>query len=156
MIKDYFVKIRALYKDKSVSFTLEGLKLFMETGRVTEIPDFMYTYLTPPQRLTLLKNIIKSVDDGSFAPCIIKSEKFTIPSPICICAPNTHNVIIYYFSPDKGQFIFHLQELSLVQSFHDFLKSLPDSLLVYSAEESKQLLHTVYDKYKALPEFTAR
>ena len=156
VIKDYFVKIRALYKDKSVSFTLEGLKLFMETGRVTEIPDFLYTYLTPPQRLTLLKNIIKSVDDGSFAPCIIKSEKFTIPSPICICAPNTHNVIIYYFSPDKGQFIFHLQELSLVQSFHDFLKSLPDSLLVYSAEESKQLLHTVYDKYKALPEFTAR
>ena len=60
------------------------------------------------------------------------------------------------FSPDKGQFIFHLQELSLVQSFYDFLKSLPDSLLVYSDDESKQLLHNIYDKYKALPEFTAR
>lgn len=156
VIKDYFTKIRAQYKDKSISFTLEGLNLFMETGRVTEIPDFMYTYLTPPQRLTMLKNIINSVDDGSFNPRLIKSEKFTIPSPICICAPNEHSVIIYYFSPDKGQYIFHLQELSLVQAFYDFLKFLPDSLLVYTAEESKQLLHTVYDKYKALPEFTAR
>lgn len=152
VIKDYFNKIRAQYKDKSVTFTLDGLNLFMETGRVTEIPDFMYTYLTPQQRLTMLKRIIASVDDGSFAPRIIKSEKLTIPSPICICAPNEHNVIIYYFSPDKGQYIFHLQELSLVQAFHDFLRYLPDSLLVYTAEESKQLLHKVYDKYMSQPE----
>lgn len=153
VITTYFEKIRTQYTKKHISFTLEGLNLFMETGRVTEIPDFMYTYLTPPQRLTLLKNIVVSVDNGSFSPRIIKSEKLTVPSPICICAPNEHKVVIYYFSPDKGQYIFHLQELSLVQAFYDYLRYIPDSLLVYDAEESKQLLHTVFDKYKALANY---
>lgn len=152
VIKAYFVKIRAQFKNKHISFTLEGLNLFMETGRVTEIPDFMYTYLTPKQRLTMLQKIVASVDDGSFNARIIKSQKLTVPSPICICAPNEHTVTIYYFSPDKGEYIFHLQELSLVQAFYDFLKYLPDSLLVYSAEETRQLLHDVLDKYQGLLE----
>ena len=148
VIADYFAKIRSKYSSHSISFTLEGLNLFMETGRVTEIPDFMYTYLTPPQRLALLKNIINSVDDGSFTPRIVRSEKLSVPSPICICAPSEQKVIIYYFSPNKGQYIFHLQELSLVHAFHDFLVYLPESSMVYSDEESKELLHSVYEKYK--------
>ena len=153
VITDYFAKIRAQYKNKHIFFTLEGLTLFMETGRVTEVPDFMYTYLTPPQRLTMLKNIVASVDDGTFAPRIIKSEKFTVPSPICICAPSEHKVVIYYFSPDKGQYTFYLQELSLVQAFYDFLTYLPESQLVYDLEESKALLHEVLHKYQQLAEF---
>lgn len=148
VISSYFAKIRSQYSSHHISFTLEGLTLFMETGRVTEIPDFMYTYLTPPQRLTLLKNIINAVDDDSFKPRIIRSEKFSIPSPICICAPSEQKVIIYYFSPNKGQYIFQLQELSLVHAFHDFLVYLPQSSMVYSEEESKELLHKVYAKYK--------
>ena len=148
VIAAYFDKIRAQYSTHHISFTLEGLNLFMETGRVTEIPDFMYTYLTPPQRLALLKNIINSVDDGSFTPRIVRSDKLSVPSPICICAPSEQNIIIYYFSPNKGQYIFHLQELSLVHAFHDFLVYLPESSMVYSEEESKELLHAVYDKYK--------
>ena len=150
VIAAYFDKIRAQYSTHHISFTLEGLNLFMETGRVTEIPDFMYTYLTPPQRLALLKNIINSVDDGSFTPRIVRSDKLSVPSPICICAPSEQNIIIYYFSPNKGQYIFHLQELSLVHAFHDFLVYLPESSMVYSEEESKELLHSVYDKYNNL------
>ena len=110
----------------------------------------MYTYLTPPQRLALLKNIINSVEDGSFTPRIVRSDKLSVPSPICICAPSEQNIIIYYFSPNKGQYIFHLQELSLVHAFHDFLVYLPESSMVYSEEESKELLHSVYEKYKNL------
>lgn len=125
----------------------------METGRVTEIPDFMYSYLTPPQRLTMLKAIVASVDDGSFTPHIIRSERLTVPSPICICAPNEHKVIIYYFSPDKGQYIFSLQELSLVQAFYDFLTYLHESPLVYSLDESKAMLHNVLEKYQQHPNF---
>ena len=147
VIAAYFAKIRAQYSNHFISFTLEGLNLFMETGRVTEIPDFMYTYLKPQQRLILLKNIITSVDDGSFKPRIVRSDKLSVPSPLCICAPNEQKVIIYYFSPNKGQYIFHLQELSLVHAFHDFLVYLPESSMVYSEEESKKLLHSIYDKY---------
>lgn len=153
VIVDYFAKIRAQYKNKHISFTLEGLNYFMETGHITEIPDFMYTYLTPPQRLAMLKRIVNAVDDGSFTPRIIKSEKFTIPSPICICAPSEHKVIIYYFSPDKGQYIFYLQELSLVHAFYDFLTYLPESTLVYTADESKELLHNVLRKYQQLASY---
>lgn len=153
VIVDYFSKIRAQYQNKHISFTLEGLNYFMETGRVTEIPDFMYSYLTPPQRLTMLKAIVASVDDGSFTPHIIRSERLTVPSPICICAPNEHKVIIYYFSPDKGQYIFSLQELSLVQAFYDFLTYLHESPLVYSLDESKAMLHNVLEKYQQHPNF---
>lgn len=147
VITAYFAKIRTQYANHLISFTLEGLNLFMETGRVTEIPDFMYTYLTPAQRLTMLRNIINCVDDGSFKPRIVRSEKLSIPSPICICAPSEQKVTIYYFSPNKGQYIFQLQELSLVHAFYDFLVYLPTSSMVYSEEESKNLLHAVYDKY---------
>ena len=150
VIADYFAKIRSKYSSHSISFTLEGLNLLMETGRVTEIPDFMYTYLTPPQRLALLKNIINSVEDGSFTPRIVRSGKLSVPSPICFSAPSEQKVVIYNISPNKGQYIFHLQELSLVHAFHDFLVYLPESSMVYSEEESKELLHSVYEKYKNL------
>ena len=95
------------------------------------------------------RNAIRK-EDGSFTPRIVRSGKLSVPSPICICAPSEQKVVIYYFSPNKGQYIFHLQELSLVHAFHDFLVYLPESSMVYSEEESKELLHSVYEKYKNL------
>lgn len=148
VIAQYFDKIRAQATSCKISFTLEGLRLFMETGRITEIPDFMYTYLTAPQRLTLLKNIVDSVDAGNFSPHIIRGEKFSVPSPLCICSPSPQKVTIYYFSPNRGQYIFRLQELSLVHAFHDFMTYLAASSLVYDEAESKQLLHSVLAEYQ--------
>ena len=144
----YFGKIRDT-SNFYQSFTLEGLRLFMDTGKVTEIPDFMYTYLTERQRITLLRNIVASTDKGAFHPRIIKSELFTVPLPIDIVSPTEQTVYIYYFSQTKGIYVFHLHELGLVHAFHDFLEYLTGSELVYSADETKKLLHQVLEEYEA-------
>lgn len=149
LIREYMGKVRDRFSRCLNAFTMEGLRLFMDTGRVTEIPDFMYTYLTPAQRLVLLKHMIDAADAGNFHPSVIRSEKFTVPSPLCIVAPSEQSVVIYYFSPDKGQYTFRLQELSLVQAFYDFLVFLQESPFVYDAATSRRMLHEVYDEYSA-------
>lgn len=149
LIREYMGKVRDRFSRCLNAFTLEGLRLFMDTGRVTEIPDFMYTYLEPAQRLVLLKNMVDAADAGRFHPSIIYTEKFTVPSPLCIVAPSEQSAIIYYFSPDKGQYTFRLQEMSLVQAFYDFLVFLSESPFVRNEADSIQMLHKVYDEYSA-------
>ena len=97
VIADYFAKIRSKYSSHSISFTLEGLNLFMETGRVTEIPDFMYTYLTPPQRMTLLKNIINSVDDAASAQGLCAAKSFPYRHPFAF-ARQASKILLYITS----------------------------------------------------------
>lgn len=146
-IMAYFSKIRDTSKLYQ-AFTLDCLRLFMDTGKVTEIPDFMYTHLNEKQRLTLLRNIVSSTESNLYHPRIVRTELFSVPLPIDILSPSEQIVYIYYFSQTRGIYVFQLHELGLVEAFHDFLKYLHESELTYSEEETKKLLQQALEEYE--------
>lgn len=144
---EYFQSINNHTVNVHISFTMEGLELFMETGRITEIPDFMYSYLKPQQRLRVLKNLIAGIERGHFMPRILKSTGFNLALPISITATSPQKVLIYYITKEKGLSIFFLNELNLINAFYDFLVYVQDSELVYDESETKQLLQNMLDRY---------
>ena len=144
---DYFQSINNHTVNVHISFTMEGLELFMETGRITEIPDFMYSYLKPQQRLRVLKNLIAGIERGHFMPRILKSTSFNLAMPISITATSPQKVLIYYITKEKGLSIFFLNELNLINAFYDFLVYVQDSELVYNENETKAILQSMLDRY---------
>ena len=143
----YFQSINNHTVNVHISFTMEGLELFMETGRITEIPDFMYSYLKPQQRLRVLKNLISGIERGHFMPRILKSTSFNLAMPISITATSPQKVLIYYITKEKGLSIFFLNELNLINAFYDFLVYVQDSELVYNENETKAILQSMLDRY---------
>ena len=143
----YFQSINNHTVNVHISFTMEGLELFMETGRITEIPDFMYSYLKPQQRLRVLKNLISGIKRGHFMPRILKSTSFNLAMPISITATSPQKVLIYYITKEKGLSIFFLNELNLINAFYDFLVYVQDSELVYNENETKAILQSMLDRY---------
>lgn len=145
---DYYKSIGNHTVNVHISFTKEGLELFMETGRITEIPDFMYNYLEPQQRLRVLKNIIAGIQRGKFMPRIIKSASFNLAMPIYITATSTQKVLIYYITREKGLSLFYLNELNLINAFYDFLVYVQDSDMVYTQQETAELLNNMLNYYQ--------
>ena len=144
---EYFQSINNHTVNVHISFTLEGLELFMEKGRITEIPDFMYSYLKPQQRLRVLKNLIAGIERGHFMPRILKSTSFNLALPISITATSPQKVLIYYITKEKGLSIFFLNEVNLITAFYDFLLYVQDSELVYDESETKILLQNMLNAY---------
>lgn len=145
---EYFQKINNHTVNVHISFTMEGLELFMETGRITEIPDFMYSYLKPQQRLRVLKNLIADIERGHLMPRILKSISFNLAMPISITATSPQKVLIYYITKEKGLSLFYLNELNLINAFYDFLVYVQDSELVYNQYETKNILEKMLKKYQ--------
>lgn len=144
----YFQRINNHTVNVHIAFTLEGLELFMETGRISEIPDFMYSYLLPQQRLRILKNLLAGIERGHFMPRILKNTNFNLAMPISITATSPQKVLIYYITKEKGLSIFFLNELNLINAFYDFLVYVQDSELVYTQAETKSLLEKMLQRYQ--------
>ena len=56
-------------------------------------------------------------------------------------------MIIHHFDESGSIHIFRLEEISLVNAFHDFLMWIQDCDLVYTQEESLEILQNVYKKH---------
>ena len=113
-----------------------------------EIPNFMLrANPTKKQRLEIIANFIKAMEDGRAIVHLAKPNLFTIPKPIVVTAYSKQQVIIHHFDESGRIHIFRLEEISLVNAFHDFLMWIQDSDLVYSQDESLAIIQKVYKKY---------
>lgn len=148
LIKDYLLKIRESRVTVHVSFTMEGLEYFFETGRFSEILDFLYTPLAPKHRIELMHNLLDDVERGRYKPRVIKTAIFPIPLPVCLTSCSLQSVIIFYTNQRFGLGVFQLSEVSMLNAFNDFLVYVQDSELVYSEEESLKLMRDLLDKYE--------
>ena len=147
-IQEYLYNISTCHNTFQMVFTEEGLDLFLRTGKILEIPDFMLrAHPTKKQRLEIIANFIAAMEDGRAVAHIAKPNLFAIPKPIVITAYSKQQVIIHHFDESGSIHIFRLEEISLVNAFHDFLMWIQDCDLVYTQEESLEILQNVYKKH---------
>ena len=147
-IQEYLYNISTCHNTFQMVFTEEGLDLFLRTGKILEIPDFMLrAHPTKKQRLEIIANFITAIEDGRAIVHLAKPNMFSIPKPIVITAYSKQHVIIHHFDESGSIHIFRLEEISLVNAFHDFLLWIQDCDLVYSQEESLEIVQNVYKKH---------
>lgn len=130
-------------KDKNffvISYgTHKGMEEFMETGRIKEFPDNLYSPLTLEERLEVLERMCMLIKKG-------KAEYHLILDGIEFA-----DGIIYYLSTGKRRFIFSkvtkndimhvtVDEQSIYRTFKMYLEYLYKKGLVYNKEETLDYL----------------
>lgn len=147
-IKEYLYNLSTCRNTFQMVFTEDGLDMFLRTGKIMEIPHFMLrANPTKKQRLEIIANFITAIETGRAIVHIAKNNLFNIPKPIVITAYSKQHVIIHHFDDSGIIHIFRLEEISLVNAFHDFLMWIQECDLVYSHDESLAIIQKVYKKH---------
>lgn len=126
-------------------FSREGILSFMETGQLHECPGDLYSPLTMPDRLYLLKKYREQVLAGKkfrlFGEAL---DKF--PSNLHLYTSRGYGYMM--FSDCSGHLLYlMLKEQNLLTAFYDFSASLKDCNMICSREETAIFLQNVIQQY---------
>ena len=132
---------------KNVSFfTLEGLDRFLETGRLSELPEHCYEPLPRAFRAELLRRMLACMKAGSYTPYCIQTAKFRVSENLSFFASGVREVLCTYRHPLYGLKSFQLHEKSIAYSFTDFFEYLKETGLILPLEETQSLLQNRFQK----------
>lgn len=118
-------------------FSENGLKEFMNTGRFSEFPECFYKPLSENDRKTILKRMIKAIEKGRINCRIAKNDYEIFKNKLCIGIINDNCISMQL--AESFRYIV-LEEISIVSAFKDYIESLFESDLVYSKEETIEII----------------
>lgn len=122
-------------------FSEKGLQLFVQTGRLCELPSEWYQPLPMEARATFLDRLIvyASQNKNIF---LINSSAFQLNQNISINIIENKDLIMYRHVPEEKHVkICSFKESSVVDAFEDFGNYLISSHLTFSSEETIRILH---------------
>lgn len=137
--ENYYKRIMNGYEYVSY-FTLEGLDSFWQTGRITEIPEEFHNPLGKEDCLILLKTLYNNIQSTSYQAYIIDTEAFQIPDYMVLSAMDESSVFFMYLQSPVRTSHFLFRDPSISISVYSFLEYLKDSDMVYSREDTLDLL----------------
>lgn len=119
-------------------FTLDGLRNFLKTGILFGIPKDYYAPLTEEFRVHIIQNMCSAYKKGTYTPYLINSANFNYPKNFRYSGSGTiYDYFLITLNDDDDMFnTLSLNESGLAMHFYDFVKSLPETNLVFSSEES--------------------
>lgn len=130
------------------NFSLSGIKQFLATGWIIEIPHFMMNGPLPPSaRLAILKHFILAIQGNNVPAHCLREDLFSIPPQVMLTAYSPSKIVIHYYRKDGRVFLLQPKEAGLTDSFLDFLEWFPKSHLVYNREETLYQLQGLYNQY---------
>ena len=113
-------------------FTENGLRHFLSTGHISELPNSFYEPVDFKDRYLVLHNLISACQEMNYI--MLRPESPIVSSNLCVFA-TTQTGYLLFRSPDNALVYLNLEEPSLMYAFHDYLESLgPESC--YSNEET--------------------
>lgn len=129
-------------------FTLDGLKSFLKTGELFGIPKEYYHILDKELIIRIIKNMYSAYKKGFYKPYLINSSNFNYPKNFRYSGSGT--IYDYFFitltNNDNILNTMSLNESGLSRYFYDFVESLPQTNLVYSCEESMEIIISETEK----------
>lgn len=126
-------------------FSEEGIQIFLDTGRLVEYPDDIYTPMSREDCISLIRKII----DADCSYIHYKMLRQTVGNTLYGANMYVNQVAGYilFRHPETSDLIFlNIEESSLLFAFRDFFEHM-DSDLFYSDEEMKERLkHLIRQK----------
>lgn len=126
-----------------IYFTIPGLRQFLTTGRIHEIPEELYLPLTLPERKQLLQNMLPHCQSGVYR---------LLRYPLNQLTENLHLVVnrtmgYLLFKDIRGQILcLTFNEPSLLEAFLDYMEHLENRRL-YSCEDATHMVQELIDEY---------
>lgn len=126
-----------------IYFTIPGLRQFLSTGRVHEIPEELYRPLTLSERKQLLSDMIPHCQSGVYR--LLKYPLNQLTENLHLVVNRTMGYLL--FKDVRGQILcLTFNEPSLLEAFLDYLENLENRHL-YSCEEGAHLVQELIDEY---------
>lgn len=122
-------------------FSQEGLKAFMETGRICYFPESVIRRCTPEERQSFLREILAAVEAKETAFAAVDTDKFKIPLDVEIIRTDNQQIVVQRFSESSQEMnAVFIDEPGIYEAFSDFFDYLPQSDLIL---ERKALIDTL-------------
>lgn len=123
-------------------FSQKGLDDFVEKGIVYQVPLDLYHPLDLQARIKILEQLIEANESGSKKFYMIKEEVF---HPAFEVFTYNTSMLFSYTGPDhKEAGICIIKEITVIDSFQDFLLHVVNHNLTYSLEETTDLFRKCY------------
>lgn len=128
-------------------FCEEGLREFMRTGVVYELPQEVYVRPMPEGRVAVLERMISMLENDVINYCIFRDSFRINNSALNIHA--SRKQIKIFFTNSSGRLIaLNVNEPGLIFSFADYFDYISTSDVLYSKEETLVIFRKILDEYK--------
>ncbi len=122
-------------------FSEFGLNHFTDTGTLFDIPSDIAFPFTAEERLKLLRDLKRSIDDGSNKAIAVNPDRLNISNRISISYTETGGILFSGYNGEGGSYvILLLKEEGIVKSISDFMAYLPQSDLVLDSQQSAAII----------------
>jgi len=143
--------LRAIKRRNINACTADGIYRMINTGRVYNVPiDIIDSF--PREIMKELLDILKQrVSSNEIRFHITNPSKMVLPKKTLTSMGKKTGILFVWHGNGKSEDFraIHLSEESINEAFIDFAESLSDSGLVYSEDDSLEMLDSIYGEYFA-------
>lgn len=146
--EDFLAQARSYFRASGWThnyFSPAGLRSFLETGRVNEIPAELYHPLEYPERVRLLKKYIHLLDTGLDIR-MYRDSLSEFPANFHMRAAGSFGYLMFISQENHYSYLI-LEEPNLLNAFLDFASSLAETELLATAEETREFLLNTLETY---------
>lgn len=122
-------------------FSEAGLREYILTGRIPELPDYKYTPASFENRLVTLRKMIEVTESGQYGYRII-SDKYTVSNAFRINLKDDGTIKLVMRSNGEHLF-FTICEQSILCAINDYIEYLFESGIIFSKERTVEIMRAV-------------
>ena len=130
--------------------TVDGIRKFLETGIVTELPDQVFSPMESRDRVTCIRMLLKSIEQNDYDVLLLKNWPYSTSG---FLVDITEQVITFQVKNISGYTVYLLLDIPrFLISFNDFFENVIDHMC-YTHEETitaiKELLAEAEEQLSA-------
>ncbi len=131
-------------------FTLEGIRDFMESGRIVEFPAMFYEPIPKEWRIVMLKKFYEQISCGLIDAYLLKTERFHVNAGLVVQLTGEDAVHFIVNNPDGSQTVLGIRETGLVHIFREYLTDLKDGNDTETREDTLLIVEREIDRWKQI------
>lgn len=125
-------------------YSVDGIRKFMETGRLGEYPPELYRNVEMADRIVLLKRLHQNCRRKSIR--FLKKNIVNLDNELFLFVTESRGYIIIENAPEQKLIYLDIEEPGLIFAFRDFCETLNDELF-YTNEEAEKAIGLLIEEY---------
>ena len=150
MAAQYFAGMAMSSARNTSYFTRNGVKDFLKTGVINDIPSGIYRPLSPKYRREIIERLIADIQRGHVSALLLDEAMFPIPPNLTI-GTSEYPVGVFFSNQTAEQntpyFSIIVTERVIAQALYDFMMYLPTSGFVRDQQETLDCLRQCLDAF---------
>lgn len=125
-------------------YSMDGVRKFMETGRLGEYPQELYQNIEMADRIVLLKRLHQNCKRKTIR--FLKNNIVNLDNELFLFVTETRGYIIIENAPEQKLIYLDIEEPGLIFAFRDFCETLNEELF-YSKDETEKVIALLIEEY---------